>query len=147
MDRFFSPLTPEAVAYSHISQNSYDWDIHHLDVDEALVAGCAAYDAFDRYLRKEDLFILPRTRSELQSVLKRYSYDSIHNAISKSRSTLQPGVTAESANLQRIQFELSSTPAIILLSSFAYTVPPLLPTATMNSAPPRPLNQTDYAPI
>ncbi|KIK68139.1 hypothetical protein GYMLUDRAFT_36973 [Collybiopsis luxurians FD-317 M1] len=91
MDRFLAPHTPEAVAYSHISQNSDDWDIHHLNVDEALVAGCAAYNAFDRYLRKEDLFILPRTRSELESVLKRYSYDSIHNAISRSRSTLQPG--------------------------------------------------------
>ncbi|KAJ3736349.1 hypothetical protein DFJ43DRAFT_610237 [Lentinula guzmanii] len=92
MDRFLAPHTPEAVAYTHVSQNSADIHSHHLDFfDENLVAYSASYHAFERYLSGVDLFILPRMRSELESVLRRYSYDSIHNAISSSRSTLQPG--------------------------------------------------------
>ncbi|KZP17263.1 hypothetical protein FIBSPDRAFT_865124, partial [Athelia psychrophila] len=46
---------------------------------------------FSRYLTGTDLFLLPRSRSELESVLRRYSYDSIHNAIAASRSTLARG--------------------------------------------------------
>lgn len=38
-------------------------------MDETLIAGCAAYQAFSRYLSGTDLFLLPRTRSELESVL------------------------------------------------------------------------------
>ncbi|KAJ3778877.1 hypothetical protein FB446DRAFT_783011 [Lentinula raphanica] len=68
MDRFLAPHTPEAVAYFHVSQNSADIHSHHLDhFDENLVACSASYDAFERYLSGVDLFILPRTRSELEN--------------------------------------------------------------------------------
>ncbi|RDB22728.1 hypothetical protein Hypma_010189 [Hypsizygus marmoreus] len=91
MDKFLAPHTPEATAHTHLSENWFNWDSDHPSINETLVAGCASYRAFDRYLSGADLFLRPRTRSELESILKRYSYDVIHNAIAKSRSTLQPG--------------------------------------------------------
>ncbi|KIM65201.1 hypothetical protein SCLCIDRAFT_1212325 [Scleroderma citrinum Foug A] len=91
MDRFLAPHTSEALAHSHLTENWFTWDQDHPSFNETLVAGCASYQAFNRYLSGSDLFIVPRTRSELQSVLRRYAYDSIHNAISVSRQTLQPG--------------------------------------------------------
>ncbi|TFK43521.1 hypothetical protein BDQ12DRAFT_731532 [Crucibulum laeve] len=91
MDQFFAPHTPEAAAHTHLQENWFNWDAHHNSVDETLVSGCASYCAIDRFLSGADLFLLPRTRGELESILKRYSYDAIHNAIARSRSTLQPG--------------------------------------------------------
>ncbi|KAF8655214.1 hypothetical protein AX16_003121 [Volvariella volvacea WC 439] len=91
MDRFLSPQSPEAVAYTHLNENWFSWDTEHPSMNETLVAGCASYRAFERYLSGADLFLVPRTRSELESILRRYSYDAIHNAIARSRSTLQPG--------------------------------------------------------
>ncbi|KAF8076399.1 hypothetical protein FPV67DRAFT_1618144 [Lyophyllum atratum] len=91
MDKFLAPHTPEATAHTHLSENWLSWDSDHPSINETLVAGCASYRAFDRYLSGVDLFLHPRTRAELESILKRYSYDVIHNAIAKSRSTLQPG--------------------------------------------------------
>ncbi|KAI6109152.1 hypothetical protein EDD16DRAFT_1615788 [Pisolithus croceorrhizus] len=91
MDRFLAPTTSEAMAHSHLTENWFSWDQDHPSFNETLVAGCASYQAFNRYLSDSDLLIVPRTRSELQSVLRRYAYDSIHNAISVSRQTLQPG--------------------------------------------------------
>ncbi|KAI6005983.1 hypothetical protein EDD15DRAFT_2384633 [Pisolithus albus] len=74
MDRFLAPNTSEAMAHSQLTENWFTWDQDHPSFNETL-----------------DLLIVPRTRSELQSVLRRYAYDSIHNAISVSRQTLQPG--------------------------------------------------------
>jgi len=91
MDRFLSPSSPEALAHSHLTENWVAWDIEHPALDETLIAGCAAYKAFARYLSGRDLFILPRTRGELVSVLNRYAKDSIHNTISGARNGLQPG--------------------------------------------------------
>ena len=94
------------------SENWISWDIEHPALDETLIAGCAVYKAFDRYLSGKDLFILPKIRDELASVLyvnqfitgggtssdgtvyvcrQRYSKDSIHNTISGARNALQPG--------------------------------------------------------
>jgi hypothetical protein len=91
MDRFLASHTPEALAHTHLTENWFNWDTEHPSVDETLVAGCASYQAFNRYLSGVDLFILPRNRNELESILRRYSYDSIHNAIAKARSTLERG--------------------------------------------------------
>ncbi|KAI9566470.1 hypothetical protein HD554DRAFT_2323067 [Boletus coccyginus] len=91
MDRFLAPHTSEAIAHSHLTENWFTWDQHHPSFNETLVAGCASYQAFNRYLSGSDLFIVPRSRSELESVLRRYAYDSIHNAISISRRPLQVG--------------------------------------------------------
>ncbi|KAK7049510.1 hypothetical protein VNI00_005541 [Paramarasmius palmivorus] len=88
MDKFYAPHTPEAVAHSQVSDQWHGLDDH---TDEALISGCASYRAFDRYLSGVDLFILPRSRSELESILRRYAYDAIHNTIARSRSALQPG--------------------------------------------------------
>ncbi|KAL0579695.1 hypothetical protein V5O48_002325 [Marasmius crinis-equi] len=88
IDNFLAPHTPEAVAHSQFTEQWHGISDH---IDETLVAGCASYRAFDRYLSGADLFILPRTRTELESVLKRYAYDAIHNTIARSRSTLQTG--------------------------------------------------------
>jgi len=129
MDKFLAPNTLEATAHNHLMyfpflhpviilltlmyhrENYFTWQTDKPSVDEALISGCASYRAFDRYLTGADLFLLPRTRAELESILyasplihyvlsswffllfsrRRYSYDAIHNAIAKSRSTLQPG--------------------------------------------------------
>jgi len=84
MDRFLAPHTPEALAYTHLTENWYDWETDSLST---LVARGASYQAFNRYLSGTDLFLLPRTRSELESILRRYSYDAIHNVVAKTRST------------------------------------------------------------
>ncbi|KIJ69455.1 hypothetical protein HYDPIDRAFT_80879 [Hydnomerulius pinastri MD-312] len=91
MDRFLAPHTSEAMAHNHLTENWFTWDQDHPSFNETLVAGCASYQAFNRYLSGSDLFIVPRSRSELESVLRRYAYDSIHNAIAVSRQTLQRG--------------------------------------------------------
>ncbi|KAF8136313.1 hypothetical protein EV363DRAFT_728479 [Boletus edulis] len=91
MDRFLAPHTSEALAHSHLTENWFAWDQDHPSFNETLVAGCASYQAFNRYLSGSDLFIVPRSRSELESVLRRYAYDSIHNAIAVSRRPLQRG--------------------------------------------------------
>ena len=85
MDRFLAPHTSEAIAHSHLthvpfptlislthllySENWFTWDQDHPSFNETLVAGCASYQAFNRYLAGSDLFIIPRSRSELESVL------------------------------------------------------------------------------
>lgn len=43
--------------------------MEHPALDETLIAGCATYTAFSRFLGGKDLFILPRARDELESVL------------------------------------------------------------------------------
>lgn len=91
MDRFLAPSSPEAIAHNHLTENWISWDIEHPALDETLIAGCAAYKAFARFLSGKDLFILPRSRDELASVLHRYAKDSIHNTISGARNALQPG--------------------------------------------------------
>lgn len=98
MDRFLAPHSPEALAHGYLTELGSPWDAD-LSLDEALVAGCAAYQALDRYLGGADIFILPRSRTELDNVLRRYSYDAIHNTIAKSRSTLQLGGYSRVCNL------------------------------------------------
>ncbi|KII95199.1 hypothetical protein PLICRDRAFT_149711 [Plicaturopsis crispa FD-325 SS-3] len=91
MDRFLAPNTYEALAHHHLTENWFNWDTEHPSLDETLIAGCASYQAFNRYLEGADLFLMPRSRSELERVLRRYAYDAIHNTIAKARSTLQTG--------------------------------------------------------
>ena len=85
MDKLLAPHTPEAAAHYHLtfvislpfhdlfsflsSENSFTWHTDHPSVDESLIAGCASYRAFERYLEGNDLFLLPRTRGELESIL------------------------------------------------------------------------------
>ncbi len=88
MDRFFAPHSPEAVAHHHLSsvhfllcfvaayiliffrsENVFSWDTEHPDLNENNVAGFASYQAFTRYLGGADLYLLPRSRSELEAVL------------------------------------------------------------------------------
>ena len=84
MDRFFGPHSTEAIAYNSLtcatlsfcgalnltfsSENGLTWDSDH-SVDEGLLAGCVAYQALNRFLTGADLFILPRSRTELDSIL------------------------------------------------------------------------------
>lgn len=105
MDHFLAPSTPEALAHSHLTENVFNWDTEHLSTDETLLAGCASYQAFNRYLGGTDLFLLPRSRSELESILRRYSYDAIHNAIAKSRSTLERGGYSRACHLAEKSIE------------------------------------------
>jgi hypothetical protein len=51
------------------SENTFTWHTDHPSVDESLIAGCSSYRAFERYLEGNDLFLLPRTRGELESIL------------------------------------------------------------------------------
>ncbi|KAI0759899.1 hypothetical protein BC629DRAFT_1547466 [Irpex lacteus] len=91
MDRFFAPHSPEAVAHHHLSENVFSWDTEHPDLNENNVAGFASYQAFTRYLGGADLYLLPRSRSELEAVLRRYAYDAIHNMIARQRSEISRG--------------------------------------------------------
>lgn len=85
MDKLLAPHTPEATAHYHLtcvifiafhdsfsslsSENSFTWHTDQPSVDESLISGCASYRAFERYLEGNDLFLLPRTRAELESIL------------------------------------------------------------------------------
>ncbi|EIN10627.1 hypothetical protein PUNSTDRAFT_100283 [Punctularia strigosozonata HHB-11173 SS5] len=94
MDRYLAPHTPEAQAHFHFTENGENWDFDAPHVDEKQLASCAVYSAFARYLSGTDLYIPPRNRKELESVLRRYSHDAIHNLIAsspRSQATLQPG--------------------------------------------------------
>ncbi|KIP10622.1 hypothetical protein PHLGIDRAFT_84901 [Phlebiopsis gigantea 11061_1 CR5-6] len=91
MDRFLAPHTPEAVAHSHLTENLFSWDTEHPSLNETLIAGCASYQAISRYLNGTDLYLMPRSRSELENVLRRYAYDAIHNTISQARSEIERG--------------------------------------------------------
>ncbi|TFY78847.1 hypothetical protein EWM64_g5162 [Hericium alpestre] len=91
MDRFLAPQSPEARAHSHVTENFYDWDVEAAYPNEAIIAGCASYQALDRYLNGADIMIMPQSRKGLESVLRRYSYDAIHNIIAKSRNSLRSG--------------------------------------------------------
>ncbi|EKM59065.1 uncharacterized protein PHACADRAFT_249248 [Phanerochaete carnosa HHB-10118-sp] len=91
MDRFLAPHSPEAVAHSHLTENLFTWDTEHPSLNETLIAGCASYQAISRYLNGSDLYLLPRSRNELENVLWRYAYDAIHNTISQARSEISKG--------------------------------------------------------
>ncbi|TFL06003.1 hypothetical protein BDV98DRAFT_561022 [Pterulicium gracile] len=91
MDYYFPSSSPEAVAHSHFIENGFDWDTTHQHLDEAFVSSCAAYQAFSRYISGADLYIPPRNRPELERILKRYTYDAIHNTIAKARAQVLPG--------------------------------------------------------
>ncbi|KAH9966116.1 hypothetical protein BC827DRAFT_1153497 [Russula dissimulans] len=92
MDRFLAPHSPEAQAHSLVTESSVtSWDMEHPSLNETLIAGCASYQALSRYLTGADLVFYPRTRKELANVLRRYSYDAIHNIIARARSPLAPG--------------------------------------------------------
>lgn len=91
MDKLLAPHTHEATAHNHLAENTFTWHTDQPSVDESLISGCASYRAFERYLSGTDLFLIPRIRAELESILRRYSYDAIHNAIASSRSPLQTG--------------------------------------------------------
>ncbi|KAF8195879.1 hypothetical protein K438DRAFT_1673787 [Mycena galopus ATCC 62051] len=91
IDKFLAPHSPQARAHFHATENGMDWDVSGPTIDETIVAHTAVYRSFERYLSGEHIFILPQTRRELESILRRYSTDAIHNAIAKSRGTLEAG--------------------------------------------------------
>ncbi|KAI0068864.1 hypothetical protein BV25DRAFT_1910601 [Artomyces pyxidatus] len=99
MDRFLAPHSPEAVAHFHVTENSYSWDMEQASLNEAVIAGCAAYQALSRYLSGADLVFVPSTRRELESTLRRYAYDAIHNIIATARTSLQPGGYSRTCHL------------------------------------------------
>lgn len=51
------------------SENLFTWDTEHPSLNETLIAGCASYQAFSRYLNGSDLYLMPRSRNELENVL------------------------------------------------------------------------------
>jgi hypothetical protein len=86
LDKFLAPNTPEAEAYYHLtsvsfysrhyvthvayfSENGPAWHTNTSAVDESLMSDCASYSAFNRYIGGKDLFLLPRTRIDLESIL------------------------------------------------------------------------------
>lgn len=89
MDRFLAPHSPEAQAHSlvtfvylslvgatHVanrvlnrSESSLSWDMEHPSLNETLIAGCASYQALNRYLSDADLVFHPRSRKELENIL------------------------------------------------------------------------------
>ncbi|KAH8094785.1 hypothetical protein BXZ70DRAFT_896316 [Cristinia sonorae] len=91
MDRFLAPHTPEALAHSQLTENWFTWDTEHPSINETLIAGCSSYQAFNRFLSGDGLYILPRSRKELETVLRRYATDAIHNTIARARSPLERG--------------------------------------------------------
>ncbi|KAI0832452.1 hypothetical protein BC628DRAFT_318431 [Trametes gibbosa] len=91
MDRLFAPQSAEALAHTHLTENWLTWDQDHPSLNETVAAACATYQAFQRYLSGSDLYLVPRTCSDLEGVLKRYAYDGIHNTIARSRSPLERG--------------------------------------------------------
>ncbi|KIJ70552.1 hypothetical protein HYDPIDRAFT_78318 [Hydnomerulius pinastri MD-312] len=99
MDRFLAPHTAEALAHAKLMEEWLIWDIDQPSLDENLVARCASYQAFQRYISGEDLIIRPRSRSDLEHILRRYACDSIHNVISRSRSVLQTGGYSRTCSL------------------------------------------------
>ncbi|KAJ7638823.1 hypothetical protein FB45DRAFT_903934 [Roridomyces roridus] len=82
--------TAEAKAHEHVTENDIGWDTT-ATIDETVLALCSSYRSFERYLSDEHLYIIPRSRNQLESILRRYSTDAIHNAIAKSRNTLEAG--------------------------------------------------------
>ncbi|KAI0087686.1 hypothetical protein BDY19DRAFT_892613, partial [Irpex rosettiformis] len=73
------------------SENLFSWDTEHPDSNETSIASFAFYQAFARYLDGSDLYLHPRSRSELEAVLRRYAYDAIHNMIARARSEISRG--------------------------------------------------------
>jgi hypothetical protein len=92
MDRYYAFDTPEALAFRHLTENLFTWDLDHPSLPETIVAGCAAYVALQRYLtRPEDVIITPRSRKDISRILHRYSIDEIHNILSSSRRSIEDG--------------------------------------------------------
>ncbi|KAH8118272.1 hypothetical protein DFH11DRAFT_660175 [Phellopilus nigrolimitatus] len=90
MDRYYAPNTPEARAHNHIEENS-NWEEEQASLNETLIALGASYKALARYISGDDIYLMPRSIPELESKLKRYAYDAIHNTISQSRAPLERG--------------------------------------------------------
>ncbi|KAI5124973.1 hypothetical protein M0805_007399 [Coniferiporia weirii] len=90
MDRYYAPNTPEAMAHSRIKEN-INWEEDHHSLNETLIALCASYQALSRYISGADIYLMPRSVPELESKLKRYAYDAIHNMIAQSKTPLERG--------------------------------------------------------
>ncbi|THH11705.1 hypothetical protein EW145_g446 [Phellinidium pouzarii] len=90
MDRYYAPNTPEARAHSRINENIH-WEDEHHSLNETLIALCASYQALSRYISGADIYLMPRSQQELESKLKRYAYDAIHNMIAQSKSPMERG--------------------------------------------------------
>lgn len=90
MDRYYAPHTPEARAHSHIQENTH-WEADQHSLNETLIALSASYQALSRYIGGDDIYLMPRSTSELESKLRRYAYDAIHNMIAQSKSPLERG--------------------------------------------------------
>jgi hypothetical protein len=43
--------------------------VEHLSLKETLIAGCASYQAIDRYLSGADLLVIPESRKQLERIL------------------------------------------------------------------------------
>src|SRR5882757_1968112 len=72
---------PFSSSHPIYSENSFTWHTDKPSVDESLISGCASYRAFERYLEGNDLFLLPRTRIELESILLVSSLSSTYEQV------------------------------------------------------------------
>ncbi|EJD01157.1 uncharacterized protein FOMMEDRAFT_21596 [Fomitiporia mediterranea MF3/22] len=90
MDRYYSPSTPEYRAHSRI-QEDYLWEDEQGSLNETLIALGASYQALARYISGADIYLMPRTPTDLLDKLKRYAADAIHNTIAQSRRPMEEG--------------------------------------------------------
>lgn len=90
MDRFYSQNTPEYRAHARIRDDAL-WECEQSSFNETLIALGAAYQALARYIGGADIYLMPRSAAELESKLRRYVYDAVHNTIAQSKSPLEVG--------------------------------------------------------
>jgi hypothetical protein len=58
-----------AHAIFFLSENWFNWDAEHPSLNETLIAGCASYQAFNRYLSGLDIYLVPENRPQLERIL------------------------------------------------------------------------------
>ena len=64
MDSYFSSNSRECFAHNYIRENIW----HESDISIDTIGQCAAFAAVERLL-KEDLYVVPQTMSELETLL------------------------------------------------------------------------------
>jgi hypothetical protein len=96
MNRYFPDESREAAAYRYVSENL----IHDPRIDLQKLALCAAYAAIQRYVtRGDELYVVPTTPTELETLLKSYALDAIHSQMSQSRARIPSGGYSTARNI------------------------------------------------
>ncbi|KAH8830911.1 hypothetical protein DL96DRAFT_1594801 [Flagelloscypha sp. PMI_526] len=86
---YYGERSPEAQAHIRFTEVDYPL-VSDPSYDEALIALTASYRSLERYLTSpDDLYILPRSVSEVRSILRRYAYDAIHNIVSSNSNSIR----------------------------------------------------------